>query len=436
MQVRLGGWLERQVIGVVQKALGNFLSSESGGVVVIGAIALPVLLIAAGAVIDHGLAIRDRSVLQTISDATALAAARELSTTKLSDARLNAVAEGFAKPQLINHEIGDDAQIVATIVGAHRGVTVVIERPMRQFFSGFLGMKSEKIGVRSTATVVGNQKVCVIALDEAAAESIYMKSNSWLTAQDCNVYSNSRSPSGIKSDSGIRLTAKLTCSSGGFSGAGQFYGLKITDCPPIADPLAARPAPPTGACKAQNQSVIDKGTASARHVLTPGTYCGGLFIGGNSAVRLDPGVYVVKDGPFVIDSNADVRGTNVGFYMQGEKTTFQFLSNARVVIDAPKDGPMAGLLFFEDRTVSLAREHKITSNYVSNLTGTMYLSRGTLSIDATNEVAQQSAFTVIVARKIYLSASPKLIVKSDYGSTDIPVPSGLGPASGNPVLTQ
>ncbi|MBH0239582.1 TadE/TadG family type IV pilus assembly protein [Methylobrevis albus] len=424
------------MIDLLHSTLRRFRRSANGGVVLIGALVLPVLLIAVGVAVDFGFASRDRSALQIISDTTALAVASELSTANVTDAGIASVASALAEPHLKRQGLEADAVVRASLVSSGRGVTVEIEHPMRRFFGDIVGNGASSIVVLSTAIVSGNQKICVIALEETGSESIYLKSNAWLTAQDCNVYSNSSSPSGIKSDSGIKVTAKMTCSAGGFSGTGQFFGLKVPDCPPIVDPLAARPPPPTAACKAQGHRVVDKGTLSARHVLTPGTYCGGLFIGGNSVVRLDPGVYVIKDGPLVIDSNADVRGTHVGFYMQGEKTTFQFVSNAKVNIDAPKDGPMSGLLFFEDRSVSLGREHKITSNYVSNLTGTMYLSRGQLTVDATNEVAQQSAFTVIVVRRLYLSANPKLMVQSDYDSTEIPVPAGLGPASGVPILSQ
>ncbi|MDP3257822.1 pilus assembly protein TadG-related protein [Bosea sp. (in: a-proteobacteria)] len=403
---------------------------------IIAAVALPALVIGAGVMIDYGLATRDRVVMQAAADATAIAAARELSNGHLTDKRLTEVVNGFANRQLEAHKLEVGNVITARITNSNRSVEVNIVRPMRNSFPGLLPTMSAGIGVNATATVVGNQKICVVALDSASSEAIYMKSNSWLTAQDCNIYSNSKSPTGVKSDSGIRVTAKLMCSAGGYSGSGEFIARKLMDCPPVDDPLIGRPAPPAEACTAQKLSVIDKGSANARHVLTPGTYCGGLFIGGNSFVKFEAGTYIIKDGPLVVDSNADIRGEHVGFYLQGEKTTFQFLSNAKVVLDAPKDGPLAGLLFFEDRTVTIGREHMIKSNYVSNLTGTMYLSRGTLVVDATNEVAQQSAFTLIVVKKLYLSANPKLVVKSDYRSSAVPVPKGLGPLGGDPVLSQ
>ncbi|KPF72613.1 hypothetical protein IP69_01590 [Bosea sp. AAP35] len=414
----------------------RFRSSNQGGVVIAAAIALPVLLVGAGITIDYGYATRDRVVMQAAADATAIAAARELSNGYLTDKRISEVVNGFALRQLESHSLHTGNSVTARITNDNRSVEVRIARPMRNSFPGLLPTNEAGISATATATVVGNQKICVVALDLASTEAIYMKSNSWLTAQDCNVYSNSKSATGVKSDSGIRVTAKLFCSAGGYSGSGQFVARKLVDCPPVDDPLAARPGPPAEACKAQHLSVIDKGSTNARHVLTPGTYCGGLFIGGNSVVKFEPGAYVIKDGPLVVDSNADIRGDHVGFYLQGEKTTFQFLSNAKVVLNAPKDGPLAGLLFFEDRAVSLDREHVIKSNYVSNLTGTMYLPRGKLVIDATNEVAQQSAFTLIVVRKLYLSANPKLVVKSDYRASEVPVPKGLGPLGGDPVLSQ
>jgi Flp pilus assembly protein TadG len=414
----------------------RFRNDTRGGVAILAAAAAPVLIIAAGVVIDYGNASRDKAVMQAAADATAIAAVKELTNGHLSEKRLAEVVNGFARQQLEANGLHSDNGVTARIINDGRSVEVRISRPLRSAFPGLLPASTGGLAANATATAVGNQKICVVALDTASIETISMKSNSWLTAQDCNVYSNSRSAAGIKTDSGIRLTARLICSSGGYSGAGQFVARKLVDCPTVQDPLAMRPAPAVEGCKATNLSVIDKGSNQARHVLSPGTYCGGLFIGGNSSVKLEPGTYVIKDGPLVVDSNADVRGDGVGFYLTGDKTVFQFLSNARVVLDAPTNGPLAGLLFFEDRAAKADREHVIKSNFVSNLTGTIYLPRGKLVIDATNEVAQQSAFTLIVVKQLHLSANPKLVVKSDYRSSNVPVPKGLGPLGGDPSLSR
>jgi len=208
-------------------------------------------------------------------------------------------------------------------------------------------------------------------------------------------------------------------------------GTRLSDCPPLPDPLAARAAPSVApSCDFNNHRVELNNSAGSRHMLSPGIYCGGLFIGANSFVTLRPGIYVMKDGPFVIDSNADVVGKNTGIYFTGAASIMNFTSNAKVNLNAPNTGPMAGILMFEERTSPLLREHKITSNFASNLTGTIYFPRGRLVVDATTEVARASAFTVIIANQLLLTASPHLILNTNYGQTDIPVPVGIvGPGA-------
>ena len=125
-------------------------------------------------------------------------------------------------------------------------------------------------------------------------------------------------------------------------------------------------------------------------------------------------------------------GENVGFYMT-ENGRFQFALNSSIRLTAPKDGAMAGLLFFEDRSAATNGLHRIASDDARLLLGTIYLSRGTLVVDANKPVADQSAYTAIVARKLTLKAGPNLVLNSDYDSTDIPVPVGLKNLAGGRI---
>lgn len=414
-----------------------FARSTSGSVILIFALAVPVLLGFAGAAVDYGTWIKQRSLLQSAADAAAMAAARELSVSTYEQARMQAIAERWAK----TYYVTDAAALGLTIAVAPQdngtSVQVQLRHDRKQVLSGILGLLPGHIGASSVATLRGQRKLCVIALDPTSRQTIYLKSNSWLTAKECDVHSNSTSSNGVESDSGIQVTAERVCSGGGFSGGGQFFGSKETDCRKVEDPIADRAPPSIGACKPPaDTSIVDKGRAGARHTLSPGTYCGGLFIGGNSVVTFSPGEYVIKDGPLVVDSNADVRGDGVGFYLTGTGSIFEFLSNARISLDAPRSGPLAGLLFFEDRAAPLLREHSIKTNYASNMTGTVYLPRGRFVVDATNDVAQQSAFTVIVTQQLLLTANPKLTLNTKYGATTVPVPKGLGQTDGDIYLVR
>ena len=86
---------------------------------------------------------------------------------------------------------------------------------------------------------------------------------------------------------------------------------------------------------------------------------------------------------------------------------------------------MAGLLFFEDRASKLGRKHQIKSPNVEELTGTLYLSRGDLVVDPNDTVAAGSAYTAIITRNLQLKEGPELVLNSDYGATDVPVPEGI-----------
>jgi hypothetical protein len=56
----------------------------------------------------------------------------------------------------------------------------------------------------------------------------------------------------------------------------------------------------------------------------------------------------------------------------------------------------------------------------------MYLPKSKLLIDADNPVADQSEYTVIIAREFELREGPELVLNTDYASSTIPVPEGVG----------
>lgn len=405
----------------------RYRNDDGGTVAVLSALLLPLLIGVMGFAIDYTFAERDRAALRTVSDMTALALARELAVINPNAARVQTIGAQIAKDELKRRKLDDGAQVTAQVQPLSGSVKVNITRPSRAFFSAFSGGQKSSLGVTSVATLSGRRKICVVALDPSGANALQMHDTAWMTTEGCDVYSDSTAANSISLSSGNRLTSSLTCSAGGIQSSGIISGEKLTDCPPVPDPLASRAAPPDEGCTATDLTIQEKGGSILnRYVLYPGTYCGGLRIKNKTFVTFAPGVYVIKDGEFRIDNDADVVGNHVGFYLSGEKAGLKFKDKAVISFNAPKDGPMSGLLFFEDRSVSLNREHDITSNRVVNLTGTIYMPRGRLLVDASGNVAAQSAFTLIVANQIKLENNPQLVVNSDYGLTDVPVPAGLG----------
>jgi len=120
--------------------------------------------------------------------------------------------------------------------------------------------------------------------------------------------------------------------------------------------------------------------------------------------------------------------------MTGDDATFHIGKDAFVNFTAPKTGPLSGILFMENPTSSSGREFIIASKNAHTLLGTFYLPKGTLVVDTNQPIADNSAFTIIVANKIQLKGKPSLVLNSDYAATDIPVPNGVGPIGGTTYL--
>ena len=159
--------------------------------------------------------------------------------------------------------------------------------------------------------------------------------------------------------------------------------------------------------------------------LSPGVYCGGLRIGDKADVILEPGIYVMKDGPLWVGGSARITGEHVGFYFTGDDATLYFGSKTSISLSAPADGQLAGILFFEDRSAREGRLYSILSDDARVLTGTIYLPRATFVVDADRPIADQSAYTAIIANRLTLFAGPHLVLNTDYDTTDVPVPANI-----------
>jgi hypothetical protein len=217
------------------------------------------------------------------------------------------------------------------------------------------------------------------------------------------------------------LEAALVCSVGGVRA--RTTSIKpepTTDCSKLDDPLAARQPPDIVPCLKTSLDL-----KSGNHTLDPGKYCNGLKISGTAKVKFTPGDYVISDGKFEVSKDASIVGENVAFYLQGEATTLNFKDNTTVSLTGASNGPMAGLLLFEDRSTSVGRVHRINSANAHTLTGTIYLSNGTLRIDPNASIAQNSAYTAIIANKVEINEGPTLVLNDDYGDTNVPVPEGI-----------
>ena len=397
----------------------RFLADSMGTTALAFALAMPAVLGALGVAVDMGMLQAKRTQLQQAADGAAIAAAKEL-TVSTSDAKtIAATADVFARSSMTLQS--STLQVSANIGSKKDSVTVELREDWTPFFAHFLQTGVTPVVVQATAKLAGEANICVLTLNPTDGKSLHMDNSGRLEGNGCAVYSNSKSSEGIRLDAGSDLRADLVCSAGGvMRKSGAIPGKITEDCPPISDPLGDRIEPKMTGCDFDDVD-ISTGTVT----LSPGTYCDGLKIKGNAQVTFETGDYIITGGKFEVEGSASVKGENVAFYLHGPKTTLEFKENTTLELTGAKSGPMAGLLFFEDRSAPAERNHRINSKNAKELTGTIYLSRGELRIDPNSAVAGSSDYTAIIVNKLKVYEGSRLVLNSDYGSSNVPVPEGI-----------
>jgi len=434
-----------------------FLRAEHGNIAMLFALVLPLLLLAGAISVDYLGSIRQREALQAAADSISLRSAREFLLQNASKSQVEAAAQSHAAA--MREKIGPfKFSVKADAKDNSVSVMLIQDGHKSSLVPAGIGAKEAK--AESTAVVRGASNVCVIALQKSGRHAVSTKDAARLDATDCAVISNSTDKAGIAAESLSTIDANFICSAGGYKGGPMNYPkAPLTDCPAVEDPLKDRPPPPSGACDFNNFSVGSNGSIGhlldatlepivaiidasnpapladrTRYDLEPGVYCGGLRLKPTADARLAPGVYVIRGGPLVVEKGARLLGVNVGFYLEDDDALIEFSRAAIVHLTAPKDGPMGGLLMYQNREAKGSKAHLIMSSNVRTLLGTIYLPEATLEISTSYPVADKSAYTAIVAKSLALAGSTKVTLNTDYAATDVPTPSGIGPTGGEVVL--
>lgn len=404
-------------------------SDTAGAIAVVFALIAPVLLGLVGLAIDFGLASHQKATLQAAADAAALAGAKELSLSDSKRENVQAVVKAVVNAYVRDNGVGRliSPKIETAISGKPIKVEVDVSASANSFFGSLFGIQSFEIDVRAIAQIAGQPNICVLALESREPAAVSLSLSSQMTGRNCAVFSNSNSFTGLTVTGGARLTASTVCSAGGVVGNGNISPTPYSDCPQFEDPLASRPEPKSEGCDYFATVILNQDRQ-----LRPGVYCLGLTIAGFSRVTFAPGIYVIKNGPFLVTVESRIKGEGVGFYLQGA-SFFVFDPLSKVELSAPKDGPMAGLLFFGSRSQSKLLINTILSSNAQKMLGTLYLPNTSLVVESLARVGGDSAYTAIVARRLVLLDNPHLILNSNYGDTDVPVPDGIKGA-GQPVM--
>ncbi len=455
-------------IGRGVERLRALARNRRGGVALTFALASPVLFGLVGGGIDYARLVARRSQLQNAVDAGALAGGNALKLASSNAASVRGVTEQIIvtnaptppnNPLAITVTVADDKTSVFARAEDHVSLT----------FGRFIGLSNQTVAAQAKVTIVGKMRLCMLTLDPSARRL--------QPSEECAGHGHQLlALLGFREPDGHGRRRQ-------FHGAGRHDLLGRRLCRPARELLAAaadrlpvhrRSAEgPAGALgrilpeQPRRQRADAAGRRAAHHHehdLEPGTYCGGVYVMGNAQVTLKPGIYVFMNGPCSSPTPPPSAGRMSGSTSRAA-TGLLFNKGTTISLTAPTSGVMAGLLMMEDRnagsildpasllnamrpsdTVSLTpaamgatqpmRIYRIISDNARTMLGTIYLPAGRVVIDASRPVADQSAYTVVVARQVNLYEGPNLYLNANYEGTSVPVPKGVGPLNGRVVLSQ
>ena len=153
--------------------------------------------------------------------------------------------------------------------------------------------------------------------------------------------------------------------------------------------------------------------------LQPGLYVGGISITGNANVTFSSGTYVLAGGGLTVTGNSTLTGTGVTFYNTSSSGfgygPIDLTGNETANLGAPTSGALAGMLFFQDRSVAYSGSNGSTviGNSSSTFDGAVYFATTALSYYGNSS---SSGYTFLVADMITITGNSSMTIGSDYSS--------------------
>jgi len=390
-----------------------FWRDQRGGLTVIMAITLPAMMMLICAAIDLASLNAEHSQMQDAADATALAMAKQLGVATANG--ISARATDYADAQLGEVATRDSVQVATSIAPDNASVTVTLTGRRSSFFGDILPPGGWTLNTQATAVTMGELPLCVLSYGATGSYNLHVANQSHMTAASCLVQSNGD----ITVDKSAVLQSGMAQAVG--NAAGPITPSPQSGAPAIADPFATLDVSvPPNSCSPYNYNYL----ASGVNVLAPGIHCGNYVVTNGATLQLAPGEHYFAMGQLQLQGNAILTGSDVVLVFD-RHSHFAFTQQSTVDLSGRTSGPYAGFVIATTRKNN--GTFSISSTSAEKIEGAIYIPAATLNVQGVaNKVAQQSAWTVVVAQAIQVSGSADLVINANYATSTVPVPGGVG----------
>ncbi len=379
--------------------------------------ALP-LLLAVGGALAYGSMVNERSLMQDAVDAGALAGALRMTVAGSSGAGSNAADIATQTARRVLDEGHIHAPVTFTVASDASSFTLAATAD-HHAMTGLIG--GAPISVTATADTLASVPLCIL---QTGSGDIDLRAQARIRATGCAIHADSD----INVDTGAMIQADRIQAVGAIRGPVSPAG--DAGAVAIDDPFAAMNLSPPNDCAGKAKAIKqEKGTVVS---LPPGVHCEEYDIDQDATLILQPGEHYFMDD-LKASNNAVIKGDDVVLIF-GSTKKIDFADKASVALGARRGGPFAGFLIVTTRDNH--EDFTIASDHVSKLLGTIYIPNATLTVDTAGNVAQDSAWSIIVASSLKLDHNPVLVINSGYAGSGVPVPGGVGPGRTAPVLSR
>jgi Flp pilus assembly protein TadG len=365
----------------------QFCHDQKGTMATVFALATVPLLLASGAAVDYSRATQTRTKFQASVDNAAMKAL--MGPGNQREATVQAIMGKHAELSPSLSVGGDENQVL--VVAQGRVKTSVLN-----------AVRIESVGIRARARAVKifeGLPPCILALNKSASGTITFAGTSEFQAKDCVVHSNSTHGSGMTMEGGAMPVAAGFCSVGGVSTSRTITPTPREYCERMKDPFENLPKPLTSGCDYNNVSVDPKQNVT----LKPGIYCGGLALKGT--VKLEPGIYVIKNGLLTITSQSNVVAHDVMFFLNGTNAGFSFDAGGKMDLRAPRGGDYGGILVYQDPASNPGYENKLVGSSDSVVIGGIYTPTQMVTLQGGSGFGQTSSFMPVIADRVRVAGS-------------------------------
>jgi hypothetical protein len=389
-----------------------------------------VLMLMAGLGVDVGYLRYQRQQMQKAADAGAIAGASALiyGGDYINAARNDSSANGFTQgTNNVTVAVYNPPQTPGDpFTGDSRFVEVIVSQPQPTFFMKVGGFFSVAVRARAIASAARSSSACIYALDPVDPDSFKVTGTAAINSA-CGIKVNSSDEEAFdKTGSG-----DITVAKGGIGivgninevGSGAISPDPTTGIAPFSDPLAGVPEPTVGGCDHPKQTRIT-GTTPAS--LSPGVYCDGIKITGSGTVNFASGTYILLGGGIDITGSPTLVGNGVTFYNTADAShsyaPMTITGSAGTTLSAPTTGALAGILFFQDRSLNVCCGPTTVNSFDGSngevYTGALYFPTTPVKYTGSTSL---SAYSIIVGWQIEMVGSSTL--NDDYSS----LPNGASP---------